>query len=207
MRIWRRPRGVYLTGKRVLLTGASSGIGRALAIRLAGEGAVMVLAARRGELLEDLAEEIHAAGPSRPTVVSTDLSDPGAAESLGRYALEALGGSIDIVINNAGASLTGPQSLVADSDAARKVFEVNVWSPLALTAAVLPAMRAAGTGTVVNVTSTVQSVPLPLIGYYGASKAALAQATRSLRLELADTGIIGLSEKPCTHTERGLTIR
>jgi short-subunit dehydrogenase len=177
---------VNIDGKRILLTGASSGIGRALAVRLAEEGAILLLAARRTELLDQVADEIHAAGRPRPLVARTDLSQPGAAQALGEHALEVFGGCVDILINNAGGSLTGPQSLIADSDQARMVFEINLWSPLALTAAVLPAMHSAGNGTIVNVTSTMQAVPLPLLGYYGASKAALAQATRSLRLELAE---------------------
>jgi short-subunit dehydrogenase len=165
-------------------------------VRLADEGAVLLLAARRIELLDEAADEIHAAGHPRPVVAGADLSQPGAAEALGKHALEVFGGSIDILVNNAGGSLTGPQSLIADSDRARRVFEINLWSPLALTAAVLPAMQAAGAGTIVNVTSTMQAVPLPLVGYYGASKAALAQATRSLRLELAETGIRVLEVVP-----------
>jgi len=185
-----------LHGKRVLLTGASSGIGRALAAQLADKGAILVLAARRADLLNSLADEISAAGHPRPTVVRSDLAEPGAAQSLGTHALETLGGTIDIAINNAGASLTGPQSMVADTPSARAVFEVNLWSPMALTAAVLPAMHMAGEGTIVNVTSTIQSVPLPLLGYYAASKAALAQATRSLRLELAETPIRVLEVVP-----------
>ncbi|MCW2650888.1 MAG: Short-chain dehydrogenase [Mycobacterium sp.] len=186
VRIGRR---TSLQGKRILVTGASSGIRRALAVQLAAHGALPVLAARRGELLIDVAEEIERAGHARPAVITADLSQPGAAASLGEQALAAAGGALDVLVNNAGANLTGPQSVIADAADARKVFEVNVWSPLALTAAVLPAMLAAGTGTIVNVTSTVQSVPLPLLGYYAASKAALAQATRSLRLERAETPI------------------
>lgn len=178
-----------LGGKRVVVTGASSGIGRALAGRLAGRGAVLVLAARREDLLVEVADEIANDGRARPTVIATDLSRPGAAEALGNDALAAFNGIVDVVINNAGANLTGPQSLLADSPPARAVFEVNLWSPLALAAAVVPAMNAANGGTIVNVTSTVQAVPLPLLGYYAASKAALAQATRSLRLELAETPI------------------
>ncbi|MDT5364374.1 MAG: hypothetical protein QOC69_6136 [Mycobacterium sp.] len=177
-----------LRGKRVVLTGASSGIGRALAVGLADEGAILVLAARRQDALDEVADEITAGGHQRPTVVSVDLSEPGTAESLGRYALGALGGVVDVVINNAGGSVTGPQSRLADSLPVRALFEVNVWSPLALTAT-LVATYAAGAGTIVNVTSTIQAVPLPLLGYYAASKAALAQATRSLRLELAETPI------------------
>jgi short-subunit dehydrogenase len=183
-----RRRRVDLGGKRIVLTGASSGIGRALAVALADNGAVLVLAARRRELLDEVATEIEAAGHGRPTVVDTDLAIAGAAESLGKAVLSALGGAVDVVINNAGANVIGPQSLIGDSARARSLFEVNVWSPLALTATLLPSMMAAGSGTIVNVTSTIQSVPLPLLGYYGASKAALAQATRSLRLELAEPG-------------------
>jgi uncharacterized protein len=187
MRLGRH--AVHLEGKRVVLTGASSGIGRALAARLADRGAVVVLAARRGDLLNEVADEIAQVGHRRPIVMATDLSVPGAAAALGNDALDALGGAIDIAVNNAGANLTGPQSLIADSDDARRVFEINLWSPMALIAAMLPSMLAAGAGTIVNVTSTVQAVPLPLLGYYAASKSALAQATRSLRLELAETPI------------------
>ncbi len=146
-------------------------------------------------MLDALADEISADGSPRPVVFGVDLAVPGSAARLGRDAVHALGG-IDIAINNAGTNLTGAQPVVADSAAARQVFEVNLWSPLALTAAVLPAMRAAGAGVVVNVTSTVQAVPLPLLGYYASSKAALAQATRSLRLELAGTAIRVLEVVP-----------
>lgn len=191
-----RNRRVDLHGKHIVLTGASSGIGRALAMALADKGAILVLAARRRELLDGVAAEIDAAGHQRPIVIDTDLSAEGAAESLGKAALSALGGAVDVVINNAGANVTGPQSLIGDSAQARALFEVNVWSPLALTATLLPSMMTAGSGIIVNVTSTIQAVPLPLLGYYGASKAALAQATRSLRLELAETPIRVLEVVP-----------
>lgn len=190
-----RHRGIDLSGKKAVLTGASSGIGRELALALAQRGAMLALAARRQDLLDDLADEISGTGAPRPTVLPVDLAVPGAAVELGRRALDALG-TVDIAVNNAGTNLTGAQSVVADSAAARVVFEVNVWSPLALTSALLPAMRAADSGVIVNVTSTVQAVPLPLLGYYSASKAALAQATKSLRLELAGTGIRVLEVVP-----------
>ncbi|MUL83740.1 MULTISPECIES: SDR family oxidoreductase [unclassified Mycolicibacterium] len=190
-----RHRGMDLSAKKAVLTGASSGIGRELALALAQRGATLALAARRADLLDDLADEICAAGAPRPAVLPVDLAVAGSAAELGRRALDALGG-VDIAINNAGTNLTGAQSLLADGAAARAVFEVNVWSPLALTSTLLPAMRAADSGVIVNVTSTVQAVPLPLLGYYAASKAALAQATRSLRLELAGTGIRVLEVVP-----------
>ncbi|OMC39864.1 short-chain dehydrogenase [Mycobacterium sp. GA-1841] len=183
-----RHRGTDLTGKKAVITGASSGIGRELALALAARGVMLALAARREDLLDDLADEVSRAGAPRPAVLPVDLAVSGAAADLGHRALEALG-AVDIVVNNAGTNLTGAQSLVADSAAARAVFEVNLWAPLALTSALLPAMRTANAGVIVNITSTVQAVPLPLLGYYAASKAALAQATKSLRLELAGTGV------------------
>lgn len=183
----RRP--LRVDGAHVLLTGASSGIGRALAIRLAAEGARLMLAARRTELLNELADEIEDAGSPRPHVVVTDLSVRGAAARLAITALRHFEGKVDIAINNAGASLIGAQTRVGDDDAARAVYEVNLWSPLAIGAGLLPSMLERDEGTIVNVTSTIQAVPLPLLGYYGSSKSALAQATRSLRLELAETAV------------------
>jgi len=177
-----------LSGQRILVTGASSGIGRALAEQLAARGARLAIAARREPLLQELAAQIVAHGGAEPVVLSADLSQPGVASELAQTALNRLG-RVDIVINNAGASLTGALSRFTDSEAARAIFETNLWSPLALGGALLPSMRAQGHGTIVNVTSTVQSVPLPLLGYYAASKSALAQATRSLRGELVGTGV------------------
>jgi short-subunit dehydrogenase len=191
-----RTHRVDLNGKRIVLTGASSGIGREMAVGLADKGAQLVLAARRRDLLDEVADGIEASGHKRPIVIDTDLSLAGAAAALGNRALDAMGGTVDVVINNAGANITGAQSLIGDSARARALFEVNVWSPLALTAALLPSMMAAGSGVIVNVTSTVQAVPLPLLGYYAASKAALAQATRSLRLELAETPVRVLEVVP-----------
>lgn len=196
MRVRCRAHGLNLRGARVLVTGASSGIGRALAVELAGAGASLVVVARRRELLEALSDEIESAGHLRPAAIDADLSVPGTADALGRSALDALDGVIDVVINNAGDALIGPLSVVGDSARARMVFEVNLWAPLALITAVVPAMTAAGSGTIVNVTSTTQSVPFPLLGYYAASKAALAEATQSLRLELAETPIRVLEVVP-----------
>lgn len=182
-------RTTCLDGARVLLTGASSGIGRALALRLAAAGAQLVVAARRLELLHDLCDEISATGSPRPQPVETDLGVPGAATALADTAMRLCDNRIDIVINNSGASLTGATVRIGDHVTARAVYEVNLWTPLALCAALAPVMVRQGAGTIVNVTSTMQSVPLPLLGYYTSSKVALAQATRTMRLELSDTPI------------------
>ncbi|WP_019631424.1 SDR family NAD(P)-dependent oxidoreductase [Actinomadura atramentaria] len=177
-----------LRDKRVVLTGASSGIGRALALTLAGRGARLAVVARREELLRELAAEITDAGGPAPEVLTADLSRPGAAADLAARSATALGG-VDVLINNAGVGSIGGLAVHGDDIEARAWFETNFWSPLALTTALLPTLLRSTRGTVVNVTSTVQAVPLPLLGYYGAAKAALAQATRSLRHELRRTPI------------------
>ena len=83
----------------------------------------------------------------------------------------------------------GGQAALGDGAQARAAFETNLWAPLALAQALLPAMLKAQSGTIVNVTSTVQAVPIPLVGYHTASKAALAGATKALRNELRETPI------------------
>jgi short-subunit dehydrogenase len=181
-----------LKGTNVLLTGASSGVGRALAKRLADRGARLAIAARREDLLEGLADEVEGAGAPRPAVLPTDLSRPGEAAKLAGRAVGELG-DVDVLVNNAGSSVQGLVWAVADADAAREVFEVNVWSPLALVAAVVPRMRARGSGSVVNVTSLAYVSPFPRLGHYCASKGALAVATEALRLELRGSGV-GITE-------------
>ena len=178
-----------LDGKRVLLTGASSGIGRALAMALAHKGAVLVLAARRQELLDEVAAEVADAGRSsghgrRNRPVETGRLGGACRTGAGRVRRNRR-------YRDQQRRRKSDRRTSTDRRfrAARTLFEVNLWSPLALKAALLPSMLDAGHGTIVNVTSTVQAVPLPLLGYYAASKAALAQATRSLRLELAETPV------------------
>ncbi|MFI6519209.1 SDR family NAD(P)-dependent oxidoreductase [Spirillospora sp. NPDC050679] len=188
MRSHLRSRGVRLDGSRILVTGASSGIGRALAVALAERGARLAITARREERLQGLADGIGAAGHPVPLVLPADLSERGAAAALAATALNGLGG-VDVLVNNAGVGTVGAQAPLGDADEVRAAFETNFWTPVALTAAVLPSMLRAGRGTVVNVTSTVQVVPLPFLGYYAAGKAALAQATRSLRHELRGTPV------------------
>ena len=146
------------------------------------------MTARRSDLLTSLAEEIAAKGQVRPHVIAADLSERGAASQLARDACDVLG-AVDTIINNAGVGVGGAQWIAGDRDEARAVFEVNVWSPLALTAALVPSMRAHGRGTVVNVTSVGQVFPFPGLSHYVASKAALGLATQTLRLELEGSGV------------------
>jgi short-subunit dehydrogenase len=177
-----------ITGKGVLLTGASSGIGRELAKQLAARGARLAVVARRRPQLESLAEEIEAAGGARPAVIEADLSARGAAREVAAAALKELG-EIDVLINNAGGGVGGRIAAVADREEAREAFEVNYWSPLALVQALEPPMRERGSGAVVNVTSMGQITTWPGFGAYAATKAALSVATETLAMEMAGTGV------------------
>lgn len=205
-------RPIPLDGARVLLTGASSGIGRALALALAEEGAQLVLVARRQALLDELAASIVAKGGRQPLVLPADLGQAGTAAAMAVAAQQQLGG-IDVLVNNAGVSIIGAQHIVGAGDPARQLFETNYWSPLALIAALTPGMRERGRGCVVNVTSTLQAVPLPLLGYYSASKTAFARSTQVLRHELKDSGVRvmevvpGGTDTPTRHQDQLLPLR
>jgi short-subunit dehydrogenase len=184
-----------LTDRRVLLTGASSGIGRELALVLAARGTRLVLTARRADRLEAVAGEIARRGHPRPATMTADLARRGAASELADEAQAALG-TIDVLVNNAGGGVGGSQWSVGDHDAAREAFEINYWSPLALTRALVPGMRRRGEGAVVNVTSMSQISTWLAFGAYAATKAALGVATETLRLELSGSPIHVLEAIP-----------
>lgn len=186
-----------IDGAGVLLTGASSGIGRELALMLAAGGARLVVAARRREPLEQVAAEAAAAGHARPLVVTADLSRRGEAARLAHDAVEGLG-AVDILVNNAAGNLHGWPAQVGDDDLARTLLELNYWSPLALAHALAPSMAARRDGMIVNVTSMAKVAPFPAVGHYCASKAAIGLATESLRYELARHGVRVLEVIPGT---------
>jgi short-subunit dehydrogenase len=184
-----------LDGASVLLTGASSGIGRELALVLAERGARLAITARSRDRLDTVAETIVDRGGVAPIVIESDLARRGAAQRLAQDAVAALG-DVEVLINNAGGGVGGSQWAVGDADAAREAFEVNYWSPLALVHALVPAMRERRSGTVVNVTSMAQINTWPTFGSYAATKAALALATETLRLELSGSGVHVLEAIP-----------
>ena len=187
--------GVQISGSRVLLTGASSGIGRELAKQLAARGAVLALSARRRPLLDDLAEEIAASGQAPPVAIDADLSQRGAARALAADAEKALGG-VDVLINNAGGGVGGTIAAIGDRDEAREAFETNYWSPLALVNALAPAMTERGSGAIVNVTSMAQVSSWIGFGGYAATKAAFGLATETLAMELSDSGVLVMEVMP-----------
>lgn len=174
----------------VAITGASSGIGAALARELAKAGHAITMVARRRALLEALAAEI---GPAT-FVVEHDLADAGRAT--GWIApVEAARGPIEALVNNAGVENTGP-SHTADPAGCRRLIDLNLTTPVLLTRHLLPAMRARRQGFLVNVASVAALVPLPLQTYYGGSKAGLAAFSESLRGELLGSGVHVLTVYP-----------
>jgi NAD(P)-dependent dehydrogenase (short-subunit alcohol dehydrogenase family) len=169
-----------------IVTGASSGIGEASARCLAEAGFRVVVAARRGDLLEALAKEIEQGG-GEALPVALDLGDETATHALVQRTLDAYG-RIDVLLNNAGFSPAAANEQIPRSEL-RRTFEVNLFAALQLAAEVAPVMRAQGGGRILNMGSMAGSVAAPLAVPYAATKAAMDAATRGLRLELAPFGI------------------
>jgi NAD(P)-dependent dehydrogenase (short-subunit alcohol dehydrogenase family) len=169
-----------------VVTGASSGIGLALALTLADRGASVIGVARRRSLLADVGAELSRRSPGSTTEIC-DVSDAQEVrETLGR--LEEQRGSIDILINNAGVDLMLPVP-GGDDDTVRQVFDVNFFGTVAGTLAVLPGMMDRGSGIVVNVSSDSARAPEPKQGAYAALKAAVSAFTESVAHEVAARGV------------------
>ncbi|MCB9569432.1 MAG: SDR family NAD(P)-dependent oxidoreductase [Myxococcales bacterium] len=168
----------------VLITGASSGIGEAIAREYMRRGAKVTLVARRRPLLEALAAEA-AAGHAH--VIERDLSVSAEAPTILDEAEAALG-PIDVLINNAGVQIVAPIEEVAIDDAER-LLHVDLHTPLRLTHAIVPRMIARGAGTIVDIASVAGLAPTPGMYFYNAAKAALGAASEGLRAELRPHGI------------------
>jgi NADP-dependent 3-hydroxy acid dehydrogenase YdfG len=165
------------------LTGASSGIGRATGLAFAHRGGLVVLAARRGDALEELARHCQAAG-SRALAVPTDMTDEAAVAELARRAVERFG-HIDIWVNNAGVYLLG--SLEATPpEAFRQVLETNFFGYVHGARAVLPHFRDQGHGVLINNASVYSHLAAPWLTAYVSSKFAVRGFSEALRQELAD---------------------
>lgn len=180
---------VDLAGKRILLTGASSGIGEAAAEKFAARGATVVVAARRRDLLDALVDRIAAAGGTAQAR-ACDLSDLDAVDELVAAVEQDLGG-IDILVNNAGKSIRRPlaESLDRWHDVER-TMALNYFSPLRLIRGLAPGMRERGDGHIINVSTWgVLSESAPLFAVYQASKAALTAVSRVIETEWGDQGV------------------
>jgi short-subunit dehydrogenase len=176
-----------LAGKRVLLTGASGGIGAALALELARHGARLALAGRDERRLSRIVEGARAAGATTVVALPFDLTASSGHEELVDRAFSGLGG-LDVLINNAGAQRFGA---LADEDpqALAQLVAVNFTAPMLLARAALRRFGASGRGHIVNIGSTFGAIAHPRFAAYSATKFALRGLSEALRRELADTGI------------------
>lgn len=193
-----------LGNRRVIVTGASRGIGAALATRLAAEGADVALVARTVAQHDHLAGSLHetrdrlAGFGGRVVLIAADLADEDGRSHIIPAAIEGLGGPIDILINNAAAAIYNMPSAFTPKRR-RMTFEVNVFAPHDLAMGVLPSMIERGQGWIVNVSSgSVRAAPGPpyasdglgaRIGLYGSSKAALNRLTQALAQDVYGSGV------------------
>jgi NAD(P)-dependent dehydrogenase (short-subunit alcohol dehydrogenase family) len=176
-----------LTGSTALITGATSGIGKATADELAALGAHVVVSGRDKTRGDAVVAGIRAAGGTAD-FVAADLNDEDSVRELASRAAEVGGGHVDILVNSGGVF---PFGATADTPADRidEVFAVNVKAPYLLVAALAPAMAERGHGAIVNVTTMVSEFGMDGMGLYGSSKAALVLLTKSWAAEFGPAGV------------------
>jgi short-subunit dehydrogenase len=175
-----------MTGKRVLITGASSGVGAALARQLAAQGAVVGLIARRRDRLSEVLDDCQMTSPDSAMWVA-DLGDTATVGRLALAAWHALGG-IDVLVNNAAVPKRRAVTALRP-DEVEAVMRVNFAAPMRLTLALLPRMLARGSGMIVNVSSVAGRLAILHESAYCASKFALCGWSEALAVDLAGTGV------------------
>jgi NAD(P)-dependent dehydrogenase (short-subunit alcohol dehydrogenase family) len=176
-----------LSGKTALITGSTSGIGRAAALALAARGALVLIVGRDEQRAKDVVAEIEGAGGSAVYRLTT-LSDLASARDLVQWAIDAGDGHVDILINNAGVAEMGPSSEATEEQFDRTIA-VNVKVPFFLVAAFAPDMADRGWGSIVNVSTMVASFGQAGMALYGASRAALELLTKAWAVEYGGRGV------------------
>jgi NAD(P)-dependent dehydrogenase (short-subunit alcohol dehydrogenase family) len=174
------------TSKTILITGATSGIGRHAALHLTGSGHHVIATGRNEAKLAELAGE--AAG-THLTIVRLDVTDQDSIAAAREQVDRITGGSgVDVLINNAGFGVTGPLAEIDDGDL-RRQFDTNVFGLMAVTRAFLPQMQQRRSGRILNVSSVGGRMSFPFMGAYTATKHALEAMSDALRYELSPFGI------------------
>ena len=174
------------TGKVALVTGGTSGIGKATAIALAAAGAKVVLSGRREPEGNAVVAEITATGGTA-AYYRADASKETEVAALVAFTVATYGG-LDLAFNNAGIEHAGPTADITEADY-RRVFDLNVWGVLAALKHEIPAMLKAGGGSIVNTTSALGHIGMPGVQIYTASKHAVEGITKSVALEYARQGV------------------
>ncbi len=182
-----------LNGLRVLVTGASQGIGRALVVEAAKRGCKVLAAARSQPLLDELAAEVRAAGGTLETVAA-DITKPEDRAAMVSAATRHFGG-LDVLVNNAGIGATG-HFMDSEPDVLRQIFETNFFGLTETTRVFLPLLKQGVTPAIVNISSVVGRRALPARSLYSASKFAVAGFSEAIRAELAKDGIDVLVVSP-----------
>ncbi len=175
-----------MAGSRVLVTGASSGIGAGFADTFARGGARVGMCARRGDRLAAVAERCRSHGADVHEWI-VDLSEPDQVDGLARAALDTLGG-VDVLVNNAGIP-KHRHVRALDAATVERVTQVNYLAPVRLTLALLPQMLERGAGRIVNISSVAATLSSPGEAAYSGSKAALSVFSESMAIDLWDTGV------------------
>jgi short-subunit dehydrogenase len=194
-----------IANKVVIITGASSGIGRAAALALARERAILVLVARRDKLLRELEDEVRRNGGAALSMV-LDLRERVNVEKMIESTRDQLG-RIDVLINNAAFGFHGsventPLAVV------REIFDLNFEAPLLACQLAIPVMRAQGGGHIINISSVAGKRGLPMTGIYCATKFALHGISEALRVELEGSAIdVSIINPAATETEFGDNVR
>jgi NAD(P)-dependent dehydrogenase (short-subunit alcohol dehydrogenase family) len=176
---------MQLDGKRALITGAGSGIGRALAIEASRLGMTVALCGRRADALHETLSQMTP--NARHLRLRGDITDPAVRRGLRDYLWRHWGG-LDVLVNNAGVVMVGPLAHVSDGDLER-VMATNVIAPVALCREMLPLLRRAAPSRIVNIGSMFGDIAYPLFASYSASKFALRGLSIALRRELKGCGI------------------
>lgn len=178
-----------IQGKRVLITGASSGIGKALALECAARGAVLALTSRTAARLMETRDEIRAVFPhaTAPLILPSDVANKEDVNCLIDTCEKTMGG-IEVLINNAGIGIYGSIERTSPEDYS-SIMNVNFLGAVRCILGILPTMKKAGEGLIVNISSVAALYGVPYLGAYSASKAALSAFCQSLRAELASAKI------------------
>jgi short-subunit dehydrogenase len=192
---------MQLRGRKALITGAGSGIGRALALRLADYGGALVLAGRRAEPLQETARLVNEQGGTAHVILA-DLAESAVPARLVEQSAAVLGG-LDLLVNNAGNVRAGELESISEDDI-QAMVAVDLLAPILLTRAALPHLRAAaraagevpGSAAVVGISSGIALVGLPYYSVYAGVKAGLARFDEALRRELHGTGIYVVTAYP-----------